>query len=493
MSPGIQTRLLAAQSDERLVALVRQGHERAFEAMVHRYRRPLLRYCQRLSLSEARAEDVLQQSLLNAWIALRRGAEVRDLRPWLYRIVHNVAVNSMRGEQPLLDIAAVTESMPGAIEAAASSSTAAAGAASNVDDVLAVRDAFAEMADLPPMQREVMVRTAVGGHSHEEVASALGISDGAVRGLLYRARAQLRAAIAAVMPPPLIAWAVRNAGNAGVGRGAAASERITEIAGGAGAAGGAGLAGLAVKGGIVAITAGAAITGAVVVKGHHPSPPSTATAHATRHQAVASSASAAGTSSTGTPPSPSSPSLSTVLDRSRSSHAGASHRHPHRRGARSDATLGGGGGSVNQAPVSQPIYVAPQPQPSTEPPSGGDHHRSHDHAGGGDRRSSGSSDAPATSAGGDGSHSGDHHRSSEQSSDEAGSTSSDEGGSQSGQGSSGSGSSGGGDGALQQPGGEATQDESQTEEPASGEPAAEGSTEEAATERAATGEPGSDK
>ena len=52
------------------------GHERAFEAIVERYRRPLLRACAGV-LPEARAEDALQQALLAAWTALaarRRGA-----------------------------------------------------------------------------------------------------------------------------------------------------------------------------------------------------------------------------------------------------------------------------------------------------------------------------------------------------------------------------------------------------------------------------------
>src|ERR1700724_533965 len=84
MSPGIPTRLLATQSDDRLLALVRQGHERAFEAIVHRYRKPLLGYCRRLRLEDARAEDIVQLALLKTWIAVREGAEVRDLQAWLY-------------------------------------------------------------------------------------------------------------------------------------------------------------------------------------------------------------------------------------------------------------------------------------------------------------------------------------------------------------------------------------------------------------------------
>ena len=40
--------LLACQSDERLVELTRVGHGRAFDALVERYRRPLIRFCARM-------------------------------------------------------------------------------------------------------------------------------------------------------------------------------------------------------------------------------------------------------------------------------------------------------------------------------------------------------------------------------------------------------------------------------------------------------------
>src|ERR687884_97085 len=87
--------LLRTQSDERLVALARDGHELAFEAIVERYRRSLLRACRRI-LPEARAEDALQQALVAAWNGLRRGDDVQDLRPWLYRIARNTALNQLR-------------------------------------------------------------------------------------------------------------------------------------------------------------------------------------------------------------------------------------------------------------------------------------------------------------------------------------------------------------------------------------------------------------
>jgi RNA polymerase sigma-70 factor (ECF subfamily) len=62
---------------------------------VARYRRPLLRYCAGM-LPEPRAEDVLQQALLNAHLAMPSLGDNPNVRAWLYRISHNVAVNVLR-------------------------------------------------------------------------------------------------------------------------------------------------------------------------------------------------------------------------------------------------------------------------------------------------------------------------------------------------------------------------------------------------------------
>ncbi|HEX3433949.1 MAG TPA: sigma-70 family RNA polymerase sigma factor [Solirubrobacteraceae bacterium] len=245
MSPRISIRLLAAQSDRRLAGLAGEGHERAFEALVQRYRRPLLRYCTRMRLSDARAEDVLQQAFLQAWMAFARGADVRDVRPWLYRIVHNVAVNSLRGggdgHRELTDAAQAQASLAGE---------------SNLQRAMDVHDALAGVAALPQMQQQAIFLTAVDGQSHDEVATVLGISEGAVRGLLYRARTTLRSAAAALTPPQLIEWAAGGGGAA-----APTAERIAELSAGGGAAG---LGGLLLKGAVVAVTAGAVATGATV-------------------------------------------------------------------------------------------------------------------------------------------------------------------------------------------------------------------------------------
>ena len=137
-SPSIV--LLRTQSDTRLVALARDGHERAFEAIVERYRRQLLRACRRV-LPEARAEDALQQTLVSAWRGLQRGDEVRELRPWLHRIAHNTSLNLLR--QSGYDYEQIEESLQ---------------IADAPDDELArravVRQTLQGLAALPPRQRE---------------------------------------------------------------------------------------------------------------------------------------------------------------------------------------------------------------------------------------------------------------------------------------------------------------------------------------------------
>lgn len=251
MSPRISISLLAAQSDQRLAKLAGERHERAFEALVHRYRRPLLRYCRRMALADGRAEDVLQQAFLQAWIALQRGVEVRDVRAWLYRIVHNTAVNAMRGA------ATVHGELTDAIEAEAMPAVE-----SELDRRIAVRDALSDVAALPRMQQRAIFLTAVDGQSHDEAASVLGISEGALRGLLYRARATLRGAAAALVPPPLLEWALRSAETTG------GSGGLAELSAGGGAAG------LLLKAAVVAVSAGVVATGASVASNRHTTSPS---------------------------------------------------------------------------------------------------------------------------------------------------------------------------------------------------------------------------
>lgn len=221
MSPRFTIRPLSAQPDARLVELARAGEERAFETLVRRHRRALARYARRIGLPEHVVDDVVQQALTKAWLALDRGVEVREPRAWLYRIVHNAAINSIRGAG-----LHVHESIETVTPARAPH------APGEIDTGLRAREALGHVAALPALQRDAIALTAIGGHSHEEAATLLGVSDGAVRGLLYRARTTLRSAAAALSPLGLFA---RASGEGGL------AERTAELSAGGAAAGAAGI------------------------------------------------------------------------------------------------------------------------------------------------------------------------------------------------------------------------------------------------------------
>jgi RNA polymerase sigma factor (sigma-70 family) len=236
MSPWISDALLRSQSDERLVDLARAGHERAFVAIVQRYRRPLNAHARRLATRDA-ADDVLQQAWLRAWAALRDQAEVHNLRAWLYRIVLNVALDlrakSREEYEPL------SESVAGDKDVER-----------EVDRRMAAHDLLTGIAALPERQREALVQTALAGRSSHEVATALGASEAGVRKLVQRARVRLRATASAIVP----IWLVERA--AGRPPGESLVARAAELGAGAGA----GAAATAAK---LCITA--AVTGALVV------------------------------------------------------------------------------------------------------------------------------------------------------------------------------------------------------------------------------------
>src|SRR3954469_5986768 len=226
--------LLRTQSDERLVVLARAGHERAFEAIVERYRGALLRSARRY-LPEARAEDALQQAYIAAWSALQRGDDVRDLRAWLYRIVHNTALNQLRVAG--YDYAELDDALRGTDAPQ-----------EEMERRAVVRQTLTGLAGLPERQREALLQVAVEGRSQEEVARELGVSEGAVRQLVHRARMTLRAAATAVVPLPLATYA---AGAAGAG--APTADRVAELVASAGASA------LAAKAGTVAVIATTAV------------------------------------------------------------------------------------------------------------------------------------------------------------------------------------------------------------------------------------------
>ncbi len=234
------------QPDARLVTLSREGHERAFEEIVRRYRPPLVRFAAAI-VPAHRAEDVVQEALAKAHSSLVATNGEIKLKPWLYTIVRNRALNDLRDEPAHQSL---QEDLDGVLQP-----PEVAVQRSELAGVLA------RVGRLPPAQREALVRRELEGRSHEEIASAIGVSPGAVRGLIFRARAALRDAAGALIPLPALR-ALLNGGPAG---GEATGVAVGGAAAGLGAGGG---GGIAVKAGATLLIAGLAAGSGIALHEH---------------------------------------------------------------------------------------------------------------------------------------------------------------------------------------------------------------------------------
>jgi RNA polymerase sigma factor (sigma-70 family) len=151
---------------------------RQFLALVADVRPELHRYCARMTGSIVDGEDVVQDTLARTFYALGMLEEVPELRPWLFRVAHNAAIDFVRRRRRSpVDLVAELPELPDAEESV---------------DAETVRAALAAFLTLPPLQRSVVILKDVVGHSAAEIAEALDTSVPAVKSALVRGRERLR-------------------------------------------------------------------------------------------------------------------------------------------------------------------------------------------------------------------------------------------------------------------------------------------------------------
>ncbi len=172
--------LLRLQTDERLIALTRRGHNGAFEALVHRYQPRLLAFCRHMLGSQEDAEDVLQEVFTAAFNAIRADDRPINARPWLYRIARNRSLNHLRRPQP-----AGQDSMD-IFERDGGTTTA---------DTVHRREEFrqivADVGELPETQRTALLLREIDALSYDQIAEAMDTTVPSVKSLLVRARVSL--------------------------------------------------------------------------------------------------------------------------------------------------------------------------------------------------------------------------------------------------------------------------------------------------------------
>jgi RNA polymerase sigma-70 factor (ECF subfamily) len=171
---------------------LRQGDRQGFARLVDTYSPRIYRLAVRMLRDPLEAEDVLQETFLNAFRALDQFEGRSSLGTWLYRIAANQALMRLRRNHP--DVVSVDEPIPGSDGEDLPRQLYDWCCLPEEEFMTAEVQAQLEAAiqGLSPALRSVFVLRDLEGLSTLETAETLGISEPAVKTRLLRARLRLR-------------------------------------------------------------------------------------------------------------------------------------------------------------------------------------------------------------------------------------------------------------------------------------------------------------
>jgi len=174
--------------DAELVARVQRGDKKAFDLLVLKYQRKIMRLLSRMIRDPHEIEDVAQEAFIKAYRALPQFRGDSAFYTWLYRIAINTARNwlSARGRQPSTPNALETEDGETFNETdnLTDNSTPESMAASRE----IAETVNAAIQALPVELRTAIVMREMEGMSYEDIAQSMNCPIGTVRSRIFRAR-----------------------------------------------------------------------------------------------------------------------------------------------------------------------------------------------------------------------------------------------------------------------------------------------------------------
>ncbi|MBI3284572.1 MAG: RNA polymerase sigma factor RpoE [Burkholderiales bacterium] len=174
--------------DQQLVERVQRGDKKAFELLVSKYQRKLMRLVSRLVYDHAEAEDVVQEAFIKAYRALPNFRGESAFYTWLYRIGVNTAKNHLvtQGRRTPTSTDADVEEAETFVDADGLRDI-------NTPESLLASKQIAEtvnaaMSSLPEELRNAITLREIEGLSYDEIAEVMLCPIGTVRSRIFRAR-----------------------------------------------------------------------------------------------------------------------------------------------------------------------------------------------------------------------------------------------------------------------------------------------------------------
>ena len=170
------------------VARAAAGDRGAFERVYRLHVNRVYSLCARMVSDRTRAEELTQDVFVRAWEKLHLFRGESSFATWLHRLTVNVVLNARKGEGRERSRYEENDEESGGMDAHAG----VVGMPLAPGDLLDLEEAITR---LPPGARRVFVLHDVEGYKHEEIAEMLGVTSGATKAQLHRARLLLREAL----------------------------------------------------------------------------------------------------------------------------------------------------------------------------------------------------------------------------------------------------------------------------------------------------------
>ncbi len=171
-------------TDEELVVYVKQEDKEAYSFIIDRYQRRIRAYINRLINNQEEANDLAQQTLVNAYVNLHGFDSKRKFSSWLYRIAHNLAVNWLKRKKATISL--------DANEVVASRLSAEIDISKEImsnDTKKALSDALDK---LPVKFREPFILRYLEGKTYEEISDILRKNKNTIGTIIFRAKKILK-------------------------------------------------------------------------------------------------------------------------------------------------------------------------------------------------------------------------------------------------------------------------------------------------------------
>ena len=183
MNSGLSADALGSSAEASIVTLACAGDRHAFAELVRRRQSSIRSLLRRLCRDSALADDLAQETFMQAWRTIRGLRSARAFGSWLRQIAINAWLRHQRGSEKFTNLEEAHEptSRPALLES---------------------MDLDAALSVLQPRARLCLVLSYHEGMTHNEIAAVTRIPVGTVKSDIVRATARCRELLSAYQVPP---------------------------------------------------------------------------------------------------------------------------------------------------------------------------------------------------------------------------------------------------------------------------------------------------